>query len=795
VRKYFIIFLLFVITTAAFALDDIFPAGFGIRASGMGGAFTAIADDVSAIYYNPAGLPLSSMQFIREQMDWEKKYSKASDLTSFTLGDLGYANCLQSDKDSLINRIQFYSWGTRGTRGFYWGVSYKDFHNNDNNGKALDVGLLFNITEYLSLGLTGQNIALQDLEYNSLFRLGLAYEFIYDNVTLAMDLLSSNDDAQISYGLEYTPINGLALRTGFAPNKFSFGFSLFVFGGNINYAMSVDPNIENAEVCRLGFETINIGNKKRKSTLIPSEKCLEINIQGNLTSGQDNFSIIGGFNQGIDNLLDYLRRANKDDEIKSIVLRLNNFPEHIFASALVQEVREELKKAKEKKKKIVVYVDELALGNTYYLASIADKIVMPGTGVVGGIGKNIQIHRMYKLFKNLGIEWQIIQKGKYKTAFNNLKDKNSPQEEEMILTLLKDVYEQMLKDISESREIDLDELRLLADGQLLTAEEAKEKKLIDEIGYYEKAKDLANNSSGNNDKFLSVRDLYPEEIKESLFMPWNRIAVVNINGPIILGENYNDIIWGGYYTGAETIVEQFEQIKKDNSIRAVIIRINSPGGSATASDRIYKAIKELQEEDKVVVASMGNMAASGGYYIAAACDKIVANPSTFTGSIGVISVYPVLKELYEKIGIEVEQHKEGKYTDIFSGVEKLDEESKMMLQNILDKIYKKFIIAVSEGRDLSEDEVKKLAEGRIYTGTEALANGLVDYLGNFTTAIDKAKTLANIKREASLVYYREDSPQWLQDMGHNAMNFLGIKDGIFPMKSKLKESVLEMKIY
>ena len=236
------------------------------------------------------------------------------------------------------------------------------------------------------------------------------------------------------------------------------------------------------------------------------------------------------------------------------------------------------------------------------------------------------------------------------------------------------------------------------------------------------------------------------------------IAVINITGPIMAGGS-GGVFGGNEVAGSRNIMQQINQAKDDKNIKALLLRVNTPGGSSAASDSIYRELKKFKERtDKPIVVSMGDVAASGGYYVAANADEIFASPSTITGSIGVIMKFNNLQDLYDKIGVDSITIKSGTHKDIGSPNRKMTAKEKEMLQQMVDNVYQQFVTAVADGRNMSQTKVNKLADGRIYSGAKAKELGLVDSLGTFYDAVDRTAQLANIKGEPHLIYYNQASP-------------------------------------
>ncbi len=267
------------------------------------------------------------------------------------------------------------------------------------------------------------------------------------------------------------------------------------------------------------------------------------------------------------------------------------------------------------------------------------------------------------------------------------------------------------------------------------------------------------------------------------------VAIVHIYGPIRVGDKASS--WPGSLRGSDSIVKKLKELGDNKAVKVVILRINTPGGSVAAVQEIYSEVLKIRKKGKKVVASMGDVAASGGYYIACAADKIMANPGTLTGSIGVIMMIENVEMLFTKIGIETNVIKSGQYKDIGSFARKMTDEEKEILQRIIDNTYDQFVCAIAKGRDLDKNEILLLADGRIFTGEQAKANGLIDELGNKEDAIKLAAQLAGIKKKPKIIS-SFDSPlgNALQIMG-NYKNPYAFFNNMFPEQKVRLEYMLK----
>jgi protease-4 len=558
----------------------------------------------------------------------------------------------------------------------------------------------------------------------------------------------------------------------------------------VHYAGLLNKDAPSGSVQMIGGEMSFFERPSRPMSIIRPKEYALIEIGGNIVGGIGDFSLFGGGRVGADSIIEHIKQATKDPYINGIILKIKGFEGGLGSFAIVQEIRSELLKSKAKGKKIVAYLEEGTLGDEYYLASVADKVVAPSAGTVGGIGKSINIIKIKGLLEKLGIEAQVLSRGTYKSTFNLLSPEITKEQRSMIQGVLADLYRQMVNDIESSRKgnITMEKLKEISDGSIFSAGRAKELGLIDEVGYFKDAMRAGADLYDSKEEINVVerKDLIKEDAEEYLLAFPSKIAVIEIEGEIVTGKSGQNIIFGGRMTGADEICDKIRKAADDWQVRAIIVRINSGGGSAVASGQIYSELIRAKKKGKTVVASMGDMAASGGYYIASACDKIVADPGTITGSIGVIETSMLnYSGLLKMLGIKAENIKEGKHSDMFSGLRKLSTEEVRSINTYIEDTYQEFVKAVADGRGMTTGEVASLAEGRVYTGQQALDVKLVDKLGNFTDSIDLAADIAKMSGEPKLIYYREEN--FFLQFGSGAVKMLGLGDGIFPDRGGLVE--------
>ncbi|NVO20043.1 MAG: signal peptide peptidase SppA [Bacteroidetes bacterium] len=444
---------------------------------------------------------------------------------------------------------------------------------------------------------------------------------------------------------------------------------------------------------------------------------------------------------GLDEILSTLKNAAKDDKVKGIYLDLSVIPAGI---ATVEEIRNGLLEFKKSGKFIVSY-SETYTQKSYYLASVADKICLNPAGSMEFKGISGEVVFFKGMLDKLDIEAQVIRHGKFKSAVEPfLLDKMSEASKVQTLSYVTAIWDQVLKGISESRKISREQLTQIADKLMVhTPQDAVDLKLVDKLMYkdelIEELKTRVGISDANDLKIMKFGKYADAPSKNDSPASSGKIAVIFATGNIVSGEGDDNSI------GSERISKAIRKARLDESVKAIVLRVNSPGGSALASDVIWREVV-LAKKAKPVVASMGDVAASGGYYISCAANKIYASPNTITGSIGVFGIVPNMQQFFnQKLGITFDGVKTNTYADYIPVTRPMSAEEKGFLTRDIENIYTTFITHVSEGRKMPVASIDSIGQGRVWSGTDAKKIGLIDEFGGLPDAVKEAAKLANLK--------------------------------------------------
>lgn len=497
------------------------------------------------------------------------------------------------------------------------------------------------------------------------------------------------------------------------------------------------------------FGIIGAAMSGSKEVKISDNSVFELKLEGILVERHKN-DVISSFASEInssvseialDDIMASIDKATDNDNIKGIYLHIGDFSASV---ASLQEIYKGLEKFKKTGRFIVAYADSYGNG-TYYLSSIADKVYMNPSGTLALTGINISTVFFKDLLSKIGVEMQIFKVGTFKSAVEPFTQTSMSEANRLQLTtFINSIWTEITKTIARNRGLSDTEVNLYADSGLFLddAQTAVHHKLIDSLVYSSDMKEIIKKLVDKDYNTLTISDM--KFVARNKEYSKNRIAIVYAVGEID-GSNKNDGI------DSEDISEDLLDIADNDKIKAVVLRINSPGGSAYGSEQIWKAVSVVKSKKPIVV-SMGDYAASGGYYIACNTDRIFAQPTTLTGSIGIFGIFPNIGGLTDKLGIKFDNVKTNKYSDFGATYRPMNTEERAILQRYINNGYELFTKRCAEGRNMNIDSLKAIAEGRIYSGTDAMRLGLVDEMGGLEEAITFAAKKANIS-DYTIKYY------------------------------------------
>ncbi|MBL6963389.1 MAG: signal peptide peptidase SppA [Bacteroidetes bacterium] len=453
-------------------------------------------------------------------------------------------------------------------------------------------------------------------------------------------------------------------------------------------------------------------------------------------------------------ITDKILKAKDDPKISGILLNLSIIN---GASTSVGDIRLALEDFKSSGKFIWNYSDFITQ-KAYYLASVADKIILSPEGEFLFHGLNAEMIYLKGMFDKLEMQPTLIRAGDYKSAGEMLiNDKMSDFDRQQTEAFLFPIYDRMIQHIAKSRDLDEAELKIVADSILIkTGEDAIKYKMVDDLMYidqvYDALKEMMKKDKLN---LVKLKNYYgSEESKKEKNKEYTRdkIAIIYAVGSIGFGKGDAKTI------GSDGLTKTIRKARKDENIKAIVLRINSPGGNALPSDLIWREVK-LAAEAKPLVVSMGALAASGGYYIACPADSILAEPNTLTGSIGVFGLHMNLQKFWnDKLGINFDRVKTGEHADLMNPNRPITPEEQQIVQSYVNEVYNDFKYRVAEGRVMDAEKVDSLARGRIWSGVDAVENGLVDRIGNLYDAIDVAANMAGLENYRIKELPKKSSP-------------------------------------
>ena len=499
-----------------------------------------------------------------------------------------------------------------------------------------------------------------------------------------------------------------------------------------------------------GFYYLLISSLMESTPPISRESYLELNIYGDIPdrSSHDPFSkFFEGERPSMEGLLNCIQKATIDPKIKGIVLRPLGSN---IGWAKIEELRNALFTFKETGKQVYVYL-EMSGNRDYYLALAGDMIFGSPTGTLiinGLLGGSYFIKGT---FNKIGVEADFIAHGKYKNAPDIFtRTDMSPAQREVLNSILDDYFNRYVKTISEERNLSEAAVKGLINEGIYTISDALEKGLVDTVLYFNEFRDYLKDINGHSPRFVSYSRYNKIPMSKLGVKAHQTIAIIYGSGTIVSGVGEDEVESGMIVS--DVMANSIRSAANDRVIKGIVLRIDSPGGSGIASDIIWREVVEARKKKPVVV-SVSDMAASGGYYISMAADSILCEPSSVVGSIGVFAGKFSLKDLYKKLGINKVEIPRGENADIFSDYDKFSDKQRKLIKQGVDEFYRIFVQKAAEGRGMSFEQIDAIAQGRVWTGDQALKNHLVDKIGGIKDAINIVKIMTGIPLEQA-VYIR-----------------------------------------
>jgi protease IV len=754
------------------------PPGPAAPASSLGDlpgfTSTAVRDDATALYANPAGID-RSVPF-GYYLAWDAGMRGRGDLATVgtTAGAVGFGyQQVRPAQSDHYSRWTFalgggsrrpLSLGLRGSR------EHQARPGPDDNAWRWDIGLLWRPVRSFSFGALARDLA-QDRMFGWLYRRSYAVgigirPLPYDDrsrLTLFADLSGGErqmwkHDARIAFGGAVEPFAGIELSGSMEGSlgAFSDDRVMRVAVGWHGRRTSTWAGTRYDRLAgkdeRMGHILASHGTVALQRSMQKQPVLARIRLAGAYgDEGQGGLPIpipmIGSPSyQSIRPVLRDLARAERDPDVRGVLLELGG----VSAGALTSELRDAIHRVRAAGKPVVAVAEDLAGPGAYHVAAACDRIVIDPVGGVERLGFRADLPYLGEMLDSAGVQVEKVAHGKYKTAGENLVlSRASDGLKESLDSVIDDMRQVLLDDISVDRKLSRAKIEELADGRMFDAGEALAAGLVDTLGDSQDARKLLARLAGRRGE-PRPSSISGRVDRDYAWADGKKVAVLWLDGEIVSGPSQ-----GGFLSansmGSETVVDQLRALEKRRDVKAVVLRVDSPGGSGLASDQVWRAVEKLQEKGKKVVVSMSRVAGSGGYYIACGADEIFADPMTITGSIGVLGLKPNLAGFYRRHRIGIETFERGRMMGMYSSAVPLTDEQRQHMLAHIDRFYDHFLDRVAAGRPLTREQIDAVGQGRIWTGRQALERRLIDRVGGLHEAVGRARELAGLPSDARVV--------------------------------------------
>jgi len=708
---------------------------------------SANSDNVYSILTNPAGLGTDRGVQLLYASQYDTNGFQNVHTFAFNLGHMGFA--YQENKEDG-NNFGRYSLGTGWKIGkmMKMGVSYS-WNTNGNLADGLSLGYLFRPHKMISFGFNG-NFLNEPKSKKPDFQAGISFRPFGNRLTISADAFFTNEGTNHYFdyvdwrlNIDTEPLDGILLRGSYNKDYLGLGLGLtFKFGQLGSFYSLSSENIFDR-----GSAYIQTSSQYfRNFAATPKPKTVHFVLRGSVIEQNRGWGLFASTKLTVYQFAKIIEKLIDDKTVSGIVLEIDGFS---AGYAKIQEMTNFLREFKETGKELYVYAEKL---NTrqYLLAAEADKIFMHPAGHLNLTG--IQFTSMFikGTLDKLGIVAELEHIKEYKSASEMFtRDSMSQYQREVINSFADQFYADIVGEISSKRNIKKDSLKAIIDNGPYLSEDAKSLGLIDEFYYRDELKSYFDDENNSNSliSYYEYNLFKPYEYDWEV-LPKEKIAVVYATGTIMTGDNGNEF-YVGETMGDNTIANAIRYARENKDIKAIVLRIDSGGGLAFASEIIWRevALTTTGENKKPLIVSMSDIAASGGYFIAAPADEIFANPATTTGSIGIYSGKVNLKGLFDKLGIKFQHIKRGENAGMYTSTRGFTEKERERMIYTMEGGYDRFISRVAEGREMTIEEVNEIGRGRVWTGKQGLEKGIVDKLGGLFDAIEAAEKRACIEED------------------------------------------------
>lgn len=735
----------------------------------------AMADGPGGIRLNPAAISTDPEFAFNYYHSYSDSSFKGDNAIYTAMRGVGFAIEWLGSGAAVDGKSYTIGFGTSGQKSFSVGSAYQWRSSDDpvqNKSHFWSHGFMWRPNDIVSLAAVAQNynrMRTPTGKSDAEFVYSAAVRMMKGRLLIGGDWYQSTSqrlkDGNYRLATSFELTNGLTLYGDFDQDEnYYLGAKFSMTSWFVGNHSAFDS--ERSYSGGVGYAGIH--KTRRKPLVGMAREIANIELTGDIPDRRPSRNFFGPSSPTTFDYLSALEKARVDPEIRGLVLRIHN---PSLGWARREELRRAIARVREAGKPVVAYLDGMVSNGEYFLATAADRIVSPPVSSLDVIGLRSEVTFAKRLLDKLGIVADLEHIGDYKNASDLLtRTEMSPEHREALSMLLDDLDAHWVQQIAEGRGVSTSEVRGWIDHGPYVSIDAHSAGLVDTVAYPDELDGIVRGITGTFWRQVGLRELNDRTYARSGWSEPARIAVIFAEGGIEEGNDRNEL-FGGSVMGSSTISRAIRNARGDHRVKALVLRVNSGGGSVVASDEIWREVERTAGKKPIIV-SFGDVAASGGYYISCAADSIFAMPNTITGSIGIISGKLDLSGLYDKIGLDKETITRGKYADIYRSDGKFTEDERAVVRGQMARAYEHFVSLVADGRALTSDSVNAIGQGRVWSGTAAQERGLVDRYADLHECITIAARMAGVEKGDDVDVVVLPKQNWqLFDLG--GMGFAG----------------------